>query len=32
MHGKRSLRMFLCDAWKDYEVLDTGDGEQLERW
>ena len=24
--------MFLCDAWKDYEVLDTGDGEKLERW
>ncbi len=24
--------MFLCDAWRDYEVLDTGDGEKLERW
>ena len=24
--------MFLCDTWKDYEVLDTGDGEKLERW
>ncbi len=24
--------MFLCDAWEDYEVLDTGDGEKLERW
>ena len=24
--------MFLCDQWKDYEVLDTGDGEKLERW
>ena len=24
--------MFLCDSWKDYEVLDTGDGEKLERW
>ena len=24
--------MFLTDTWKDYEVLDTGDGEKLERW
>jgi 23S rRNA (cytosine1962-C5)-methyltransferase len=24
--------MFLCDSWRDYEVLDTGDGEKLERW
>ena len=24
--------MFLCDSWTDYEVLDTGDGEKLERW
>ena len=24
--------MFLCDQWEDYEVLDTGDGEKLERW
>jgi len=24
--------MFLCDSWQDYEVLDTGDGEKLERW
>ena len=24
--------MFLCNAWQDYEVLDTGDGEKLERW
>ncbi len=24
--------MFLCDCWNDYEVLDTGDGEKLERW
>ena len=24
--------MFLADNWKDYEVLDTGDGEKLERW
>ena len=20
--------MFLCDQWRDYEVLDTGDGEK----
>ena len=24
--------MFLADNWKDYEVLDTSDGEKLERW
>lgn len=24
--------MFLADSWKDFEVLDTGDGEKLERW
>ena len=24
--------MFLTDTWKDYEVLDTGNGEKLERW
>ncbi len=24
--------MFVADSWRDYEVLDTGDGEKLERW
>ena len=24
--------MFLAKDWEDYEVLDTGDGEKLERW
>ena len=24
--------MFLATGWEDYEVLDTGDGEKLERW
>ncbi len=24
--------MFICNEWTDYEVLDTGDGEKLERW
>ena len=24
--------MFLADGWKDYEVLDTSEGEKLERW
>ena len=24
--------MFLANTWSDYEVLDTGDGEKLERW
>ncbi len=24
--------MYLADSWKDYELLDTSDGERLERW
>ncbi|MBR0464894.1 MAG: class I SAM-dependent methyltransferase [Clostridia bacterium] len=24
--------MFIADGWRDYEVLDTGNGEKLERW
>lgn len=24
--------MFLADTWVDYQVIDTGDGEKLERW
>lgn len=24
--------MFLADNWKDYEIIDTGNGEKLERW
>ena len=24
--------MYLADNWKDYELLDTSDGERLERW
>ncbi|HEY8391115.1 MAG TPA: class I SAM-dependent methyltransferase [Capillibacterium sp.] len=24
--------MFLAEDWQDYELLDTGDGEKLERW
>ncbi len=24
--------MFLSDQWRDYELIDTGDGERLERW
>lgn len=24
--------MFLADQWQDYEVLDCGGGEKLERW
>ena len=24
--------MIIADQWKDYEVLDTADGEKLERW
>lgn len=24
--------MWIADSWKDYEVIDTSDGEKLERW
>ena len=24
--------IWISDQWKDYEVLDTSDGERLERW
>ena len=24
--------MWLADGWKDYEVIDSSDGEKLERW
>ena len=24
--------MFIADKWLDYEVIDTGDGEKMERW
>ncbi len=24
--------LWISDEWKDYEVLDTSDGERLERW
>ena len=24
--------MWISDRWKDYELLDTSDGERLERW
>ncbi len=24
--------MWIADGWKDYEILDTSDGEKLERW
>lgn len=24
--------MFVSDEWQDYELIDTGDGERLERW
>ena len=32
-HGNvRRNGMWISDRWKDYEVLDTSDGEKLERW
>ena len=24
--------MWCADGWKDYELIDTSDGERLERW
>ena len=24
--------MYLADAWQDYEILDAGNGNKLERW
>lgn len=24
--------MWVADGWKDYHLLDCGDGEKLERW
>ena len=24
--------MFLSDGWQDYELIDSGNGEKLERW
>ncbi len=24
--------MWIADGWKDYEIIDTSDGEKLERW
>ncbi|HBG76092.1 MAG TPA: SAM-dependent methyltransferase, partial [Clostridiales bacterium] len=26
------MKLFLAENWKDYELIDTGDGEKLERW
>lgn len=27
-----NISMWIADNWKDYEVIDTGNGEKLERW
>ena len=29
---ERFLYMFIANNWKDYEVIDTSEGEKLERW
>jgi len=29
---KGDLNMWTADQWKDYEILDSSDGEKLERW
>ena len=30
--NRRNMKLFLAENWKDYELIDTGDGEKLERW
>jgi len=32
MAGQKGQDVFLADRWRDFEVLDTGGGEKLERW
>ena len=33
IHQERKvLYMFIANNWKDYEVIDTSEGEKLERW
>ena len=32
IRDRRIYNMWLADQWKDYEVLDTSNGEKLERW
>ena len=29
---RRGIIMWIADGWKDYEVIDTSNGEKLERW
>ena len=29
---RMGFAMFIASGWKDFEVLDTGNGEKLERW
>ena len=29
---ERKFNMWIADGWKDYEILDTSNGEKLERW
>ena len=31
-HQKGTFFMWIADTWKDYEILDTSQGEKLERW
>lgn len=30
--GRKEVLMLLADDWKDYELIDAGNGEKLERW
>ena len=32
LSGKEHLTMWIAQNWKDYEVIDTSNGEKLERW
>lgn len=31
-HAEMRIHMWIADNWKDYEVIDTSNGEKLERW
>ncbi len=31
-HIGGSLKLRIADRWRDFEVIDAGDGKKLERW
>ena len=32
MEGEAGKTMWIANGWKDYELIDCGGGEKLERW